>query len=249
MTSALVWPGSSQRSVWRGAAGGVFAHGAVSSVSATSVAELSPPAILPGIEDVFRVELGFQPCRQRGECRRLRLEHRHGRAPCRACAHQRRVAAAELPDQSAQRVGFRLGLHAQPDQPALPVVEGVGAGLHAQRKHYFVRLGRRHRDAPDRPRGAVGEGRAVAYVAPQLLRAPVGHLLDRPGVLQQCLQRLDAIGDRGPETFDAQQRRCFRAAHVARHPLAHAIGQVRRSPRLPRSTPSPAPSRRWRPRR
>src|SRR5262249_13210989 len=74
----------------------------------------------PRIEDAPGIELGLQPRRQRGERRRLRLEHRDRCAYGRRGAHQRRVAAAMRGDQTAHGLGFGIPVELQPGQPALP---------------------------------------------------------------------------------------------------------------------------------
>src|SRR5690606_28702396 len=66
----------------------------------------------PWVEDVSWVELLLQPGRESGELWRLRLEDWQGGANGGSCPHQRGVPAAEMDNQLAQDVGFRIGFHA-----------------------------------------------------------------------------------------------------------------------------------------
>src|SRR5262245_58141854 len=82
-----------------------------------------PPGNHPaGIENVFRIELFFQSRRKGSERGRLRLENRDRDPPSLCCPHQGRVSSTKSLYQPADCFSLGVGLHAQPDQAALPVI-------------------------------------------------------------------------------------------------------------------------------
>src|SRR5690606_40260908 len=83
------------------------------------------------------------------------------------CAYQRGMTAPEMPDQLAQQLRFRARFHTHPDQPALPIIEGIDAGGAADRVDQTRTHGRRDRNAPDGCRRSIAEGMAIADLAPE----------------------------------------------------------------------------------
>ena len=67
----------------------------------------------------------------------------------------------------------------------------------------------------------------------QMARERVGvDLIERPGLCQQILEMRDAVGDRRPKAFDAQQRRRVGAERTRGDAAGNAVWQMRRARHL-----------------
>ena len=126
---------------------------------------------------------------------------------CSRRANQSCMTSAIFADQRTYGLRFWLTFHAQPDEAALPIVEGIDSGAHAKGRDKLVGFHRHHGYTPYRALGAVGKGDDITDFLPELARYFAGKFINRARQTPEDPSASPSIGDRGRETFKPQQRR------------------------------------------